>query len=87
RIISIALLLMSASVVWLNAVTGTGNTRITLAVETFAIVFYCVYVYTVLELLQLPITIGWMSEWLYWICLLVPSFLYIRSGNWKHRRI
>lgn len=87
RIISIALVFMSVSVVWLNAVTGTGSTRITLAVELFAIIFYCLYVYVVLELMNLPITYGWMSEWLYWTCLFVPSFFYIKSGKWKKRRI
>jgi Na+-driven multidrug efflux pump len=87
RIISFALVVMSVSVVWLNSVTGTGNTKITLAIELFAIIFYCIYVYGVLEVLRLPISIGWMSEWLYWLCLLVPSFIYIRSGKWESRRI
>jgi Na+-driven multidrug efflux pump len=87
RVISTALIIMSISVVWLNSVTGTGNTRITLYTEVFAIVFYCLYVWLVLEKLHLPVTIGWMSEWLYWICLLVPSFIYIKSGRWKNKKI
>ncbi len=87
RVISAALLIMSISVVWLNSVTGTGNTRITLYTEVFAIIFYCIYVWLVLEKLHLPVMIGWMSEWLYWICLFVPSLLYIRSGKWKNKKI
>lgn len=87
RIISVALVFMAVSVVWLNAVTGTGSTKVTLAIEMFAIVFYCIYVYVVLELLNLSISIGWMSELLYWTCLFVPSFIYIRSGKWKSRKI
>ncbi len=87
RIISIALILMAVSVVWLNSVTGTGSTKVTLLIEVFAIIFYCIYVYVVLEKLQLSITFGWMSEWLYWTCLFVPSFLFIRSGKWKNRKI
>lgn len=87
RIISLALLMMAVSVVWLNAVVGTGSTRTTLAIETFAIILYCIYVYLVLEVFRLPITIGWMSEWLYWTCLFLPSFIYIRSGKWKNRKI
>jgi multidrug resistance protein, MATE family len=87
RIISLALLFMAVSVVWLNAVTGTGSTKVTLAIETFAIVFYCVYVYLVLEKFRLPITYGWMSELLYWTCLFVPSFFFIRSGKWRGRKI
>jgi putative MATE family efflux protein len=87
RIISVALVLMAVSVVWLNSVTGTGSTKVTLLIEVFAIIFYCIYVYVVLEKLQLSITFGWMSEWLYWTCLFVPSFFFIRSGKWKDRKI
>lgn len=87
RIISVALVVMAVSVVWLNAVVGTGSTRTTLAIETVAIILYCVYVYLVLEVFRLPITWGWMSEWLYWTSLFLPSFLYIRSGRWKSRTL
>lgn len=87
RIVSSALILMSFSTIWLNAVTGTGNSAITLYIEMITIVLYCVYVYLVLEVFNLPITIGWMSEWLYWSVLFTASFLYIRSGKWKRKMI
>lgn len=83
RIVSAAMILQSMSVVFLFAVTGSGNTRITLAVEFFAIVMYSIYVYLVLDKYFLDITYGWMSEWLYWLCMLTPSFFYMRSGRWK----
>lgn len=87
RIVSFALLLMAVSVVWLNAVTGTGNTKINLYIEIFAIIFYCSYVYIVLEKLNLSIMYGWLSEWLYWIVIFVPSYWYIQSGKWKGKKI
>lgn len=87
RIISLALVLQSVSVVWLNAVVGVGNTRRNLIVEIIAITIYCMYVYTVMEYFNLSISIGWMSEWIYWIALLVPSYLYIRSNKWKRIKI
>src|SRR5262249_39346647 len=34
RVVSVALLMMSFSAVWLNAVTGTGNTVVNLIIET-----------------------------------------------------
>jgi putative MATE family efflux protein len=82
RIVSSALVLMSVSVVWMNAVTGTGNSRINLFSEIAAIILYCSYVYTVLEVLNMPITWGWASEWIYWMTILVPSFFYISSYRW-----
>jgi Na+-driven multidrug efflux pump len=83
RVVSSALVLMSVSVVWMNAVTGTGNSRINLFSEIAAIILYCSYVYTVLEVLNMPITWGWASEWIYWMTILVPSFFYISSNRWK----
>ena len=87
RIVSIAMLLMSVSVVWMNAVTGTGNSKLNLVTESVAIILYCLYVYLVLEKWNLSITIGWGSEWLYWTTLLIPSVLYMNSGKWKDKKI
>jgi MATE family multidrug resistance protein len=87
RIVSVALMLMSISTVWLNAVTGTGNTMINLIIEMFAIIIYCVYVYVVLELWNMSITWGWGSEWVYWSSMFIMSFFYIRSGKWKSKKI
>lgn len=87
RIVSLALMLMSFSAIWLSAVTGTGNSRITLYIELLTIVLYSIYVYLVLHVFKLPLTVGWMSEWLYWILLFSASYLYIRSGKWKGKVI
>lgn len=87
RVVSVALVMMSFSVVWLNAVTGSGNTVINLMIEIVTITLYCSYVYIVLETLNLPITWGWASEWVYWISMFTMSFLYIRSGKWRGKNI
>ena len=87
RVLSVAILIMAFSVVFLNAVTGSGNSRVSLMIEIFAIVFYCLYIYLVLDKFFLNITYGWMSEWLYWVCMFLPSFLYMRSGKWKNKVI
>ena len=87
RVVSGALVLMSVSTIWLNAVTGTGNSKVNLLIEAFTIIIYCIYVYIVLERLQMPITIGWGSEWVYWTCTFIPSYWYIKSGRWKKKRI
>jgi multidrug resistance protein, MATE family len=87
RVVSSALLLMSFSVVWLNAVTGTGSSKINLLIEAVTITMYCIYIYLVLEVFKLSIVIGWMSEWLYWIMLFLLSYWYMRSGKWKDRKI
>lgn len=87
RIISIGLLIMSAGTVLMNAVVGTGNSRFNLLTELFAISLYVVYVFLVLEYFNLGINFGWMSEWLYWTSLLLPSWWYMRSLRWKGKTI
>ncbi len=87
RIVSVAMVMMSVAVVWVNAVTGTGNSKMNLYTEITTIIFYIIYIYIVLEKLQLPITWGWASEWLYWSIMLIPSFWYIQSNRWKHFKI
>jgi hypothetical protein len=78
---------MSFATVWLNTVTGTGNSTVNLAIEAAAIILYCGYVYLVLEVFKWSITWGWLSEWLYWTTLFSLSFWYIRSGKWKKKEI
>jgi putative MATE family efflux protein len=87
RIVSVALLLMSASTIWLSAVTGTGQSKVTLMIEFAAIVIYIIYNYLVLEYYKMPITYGWFSEVIYWLSLLIPSFFYIRTMRWKNKKI
>ncbi len=83
RVVSFAMVMMSIAVVWVNAVTGTGNSKMNLYTEIATIIFYIIYVYIVLEKLNLPITWGWASEWLYWSIMLLPSYWYIQSNRWK----
>jgi putative MATE family efflux protein len=87
RIVSVALLMMSVGTVWLNAVTGTGNTMVNLAIEVITIVIYCVYIYLVLEYWNMSISWGWISEWVYWVSMFSLAYFYIRSGKWKHKTI
>jgi multidrug resistance protein, MATE family len=85
RVVSFALLMMSFGTIWLNAVTGTGNTTVNLMIELVTIVIYCVYVYVVLEYLNMPITWGWASEWVYWMSMFTMAYFYMRSGKWKNK--
>jgi putative MATE family efflux protein len=87
RIVSVALLIMSVGTVWLNSVTGTGNTIINLTIESITIAVYSVYVYVVLEYLNLSISWGWISEWVYWTSMLAMSYFYMRSMRWKNKII
>jgi multidrug resistance protein, MATE family len=87
RLVATVMVLMSVSSIWLNAVTGTGNSRVTFLIELFAIILYCAYVYIVLEVYKLSIFWGWASELLYWSCMLFLSVIYLKSGRWKLKKL
>ena len=87
RVVSIALIMMAFGTAWLNAVIGTGNTRVNLLIEFVAISVYSLYAYIILEKLSLPIVYGWTAEWVYWLCMFTPAFFYLKSGKWKHKKI
>lgn len=83
RLVAFALVFCAAATVWLSAITGTGKSKITFLIELIAIIFYCVYVYVILEVQKLSLVWGWASELLYWTLIFSLSFFYIRSGRWK----
>jgi MATE family multidrug resistance protein len=87
RIVSMALWMMAVGTVWLNAVTGTGNTVVNLTIEIITLVIYIIYVYVVLEYLNLSIVWGWGSEWVYWISMFSMSVIYMLSGRWRGKKI
>jgi multidrug resistance protein, MATE family len=84
RVVTGSLCLMSIATVWLNAVTGTGKTRVNLAMEIITLVAYIIYVYLVLERYNLGLVWAWMSEYLYWLFLAGMAIAYIRSGRWRY---
>ncbi|MGB4958648.1 MAG: MATE family efflux transporter, partial [Saprospiraceae bacterium] len=83
RVVSVAMILVCIGVVWLNAVIATGRTKIVFWIEFWGITGYLAYVWIVIEVLHLSLATAWMSEWIYWTLLLVPSYLYLKFGNWR----
>ncbi len=83
RVISIGMLGMSISTVWLNAVTGTGKTKMNLLIEVVAIIFYIFYIYLVMVKWKLSLAMAWTNEFVYWAVIFAIAFWYIKSGRWK----
>jgi Na+-driven multidrug efflux pump len=83
RVVSGGIMVMAFATIWLNAVTGTGKTRVNLAIEIIAIIFYSLYIYLVLKVWNLGLLWAWGSELLYWSSLFILSFWFMRSGKWK----
>lgn len=83
RVTSTALLTMSIAVVWLNSLTGTGQTRINLIIEIAAVFLYLVYTYIIINVAKLPLMWAWTNEWIYWITVFSVSFAFMNNKKWK----
>ncbi len=85
RSVSAGMLCMSIAVIWLNAVTGTGKTKMNLFIEVTAIIFYLIYVYFTIVRWKLSLAMAWTNEVIYWVVVFSIAYWYIKSGRWKTR--
>jgi putative MATE family efflux protein len=70
-----------------NSVSGTGNTRTALKFEIITLFFYLSYMWFVIIHMRFSVATAWTTEHVYWFFLLTLSFIYLRSGKWKGRKI
>lgn len=84
RMVSLGMIFMSISNIWLNAVTGTGNTRINLQIEIISISLYLVYTWYFMKLHYISLSVAWSNEFVYWVSILFMASGYMFSKKWMH---
>jgi len=85
RVVSLAILIMSQGAIWLNAISGTGLTRINLGIEILTVLVYIIYVYNVVNFEHAPLVWAWGSEFLYWGIMFGCSYIFFAYYPWKLR--
>lgn len=83
RTVSAALLIMSIGYIWLNGVTGTGKTKVNLAIEIVAIICYMSYTWIFMKVHYINLAMAWSNEIIYWTSVFIMSFIFIKSGRWR----
>jgi putative MATE family efflux protein len=78
---------LSVAVVFFNGVTGTGNTRTTLLIETIVIAVYLTYVFAASLIWHASLSVVWASEIVYSLILFGLSGWYLSTGKWKTTRV
>ena len=73
--------------VFFQAVSGTGSTKTAFKLEMVALTVYMIYCTVIIGILKLNVAICWTAEHVYAGMLFLCSWLYMRSGRWKNRRI
>jgi Na+-driven multidrug efflux pump len=84
-VISLALFLFGLAMTWYSGVSGSGNTRTALLIETVAIAFYLIVAWFLGIYLQTEVHIIWLTEPFYFLMMGLISYLYMRSDRWKAR--
>ncbi|MCD8072170.1 MAG: MATE family efflux transporter [Alistipes sp.] len=73
--------------VYFLAISGTGNTRITLWIELFILSIYVSYTWLTAIHLRSDIAVVWVTESIYNTLLLAICWLYMRYGPWREKKI
>lgn len=86
RTVSMGIMLMSVANIWLNAVTGTGKTRINLMIEIVAILLYLGYTWYFMKVNYISLAMAWSNEFIYWVSIFVMASLFMYKGKWKQTK-
>ncbi|MBC7411945.1 MAG: MATE family efflux transporter [Bacteroidia bacterium] len=76
-IILIATLFFAVAFVYMSAVSGTGDTKASLAIEVFTLVIYLLFTYVLAIYLRQPLEIVWCNEFVYFILMGAVSYWYL----------
>ncbi len=86
-VIGVAMLVASLANVYFNGISGTGNTQAALYLEVITLVFYVAYIVFIGMYVKAPIAVCFTIEILYYTLLFVTSYVYLKRGNWRNKKI
>jgi len=87
RVVSFSILVFGTGILLFNSVSATGNTRIAFIFELVVLFFYILYTYVTTIILNSPVQIVWIAEYVYWGLIAAVSFIYLKYGNWQKIKI
>ena len=87
RLTTYSMFLFTMGFIPFRAISGTGNTRTALLIETISVIIYLVYTYYASVVKVWPLHLVWSSEFVYFGFLILLSWGYLHWGNWKSKEI
>ncbi|MDR3118059.1 MAG: MATE family efflux transporter [Mediterranea sp.] len=87
HVICAAMLIASIGNVAFNSISGTGNTRAALMLESGTLVFYVAYLLVIGIGLRPPVEICFTTEIVYYTLLLIGSYAYLKKANWQNKKV
>lgn len=86
RVVSVAVLFFAASNVIINAVSGTGSTKIAFFMELITLFLYISFVYYTAIVNPQSVAVVWLSEFIYWSSVGLLGYLYLLKGKWREKK-
>lgn len=84
RFVSLSIFLYSFMNVYFHTINGIGRTKITFAIESIGVLIYIFSANLFLNILDWDIKYVWTVEYIYFGCMGIMSFLYLKYSNWKN---
>jgi len=86
-VVSIAAIFLTIGFVLFSGVSGTGMTKISFSIETFVIGLYIAVTYLLVQVSDSKVEYVWAVEIFYGSIIGLLSYLYLKYGNWRNKRI
>jgi putative MATE family efflux protein len=86
-VITLALSFFGPAMTWYSGVTGSGNTRTSLLIETITIASYLLLAWFLGIFLKADVHVIWFTEPYYFLVLWFVSWIYMRQGTWKNKKV
>lgn len=86
-VVCIASLGIALGFVYFSGVSGTGNTKISLLIETIVIFIYVLITYTFVNVKNTSVELVWVVEIIYGLIIASMSYLYLKYGKWQDKKI
>ncbi|HOY49812.1 MAG TPA: MATE family efflux transporter [Flavobacteriales bacterium] len=86
-VITLALSFFGPAMTWYSGVTGSGNTRTSLLIETITIASYLLLAWFLGIFIKADVHVIWFTEPYYFLVLWFVSWIYMRQGTWKNKKV
>ena len=86
-VICIAVLVSAVANIYLNGISGTGNTQAALIVEGATLAFYAIYIIMVAWVFRASVSICFTTEIVYYGLMLTASIIYFKKAKWQNKKV
>lgn len=87
RVAVTSLVISVPALILFQTISGTGNTRTALLLDLGPMLLVSLFIYGVIFHLKADVAVCWLNEHVYWGCVLVVSWVYMRTADWQNKEI